>query len=322
MQTVPGSADQGGLSNGCRCIVQIMRIAVAGATGLIGRHLCRSLADAGHDVTRLVRGAPALPEDVPWNPAGEFVDTQRLEGLDVVVCVTGRSIDTRWTKARRAELRRSRVDVTRFLAETLARLESPPSVLVAASATGFYGYDRDEELTEASGPGTGFLAELCRDWEAAAEPARAAGIRVAHMRTAPVLTREGSPLSRLLLPFRLGLGATIGPGDNAFSWIAIDDLVGAVQHVIADERLAGPVNMAAPGVVSFREFTDTLAHVLHRPRLLRVPRVAVTTVLGEMAREVALASQNVKPVRLLETGFRFTYPTLEEALRHELGRSE
>jgi uncharacterized protein (TIGR01777 family) len=287
---------------------------------MIGTDLAAFLSSGGHEVVRLVRREATGPAEIGWDPSGGTIDAAALEGLDAIVNLSGVRIDTRWTKTRREKLRRSRIDSTRLLAETLASLSAPPRVLVSASAVGVYGSRGDEPLTEESGTGDGFLAELCHDWEAAADPARAAGIRVVHTRTAPVLSLRGTPLSRLVLPFRLGLGASIGNGRQAFSWVALDDAVGAVLHVIRDERLSGPVNVAAPHPVPFSELADTLASVLGRPRLLRVPRSAVGAALGDMGRETALAIQRVVPGRLRETGFEFLYPTLERALRHELGR--
>jgi uncharacterized protein (TIGR01777 family) len=296
-----------------------LRVAISGASGMLGTQLAAFLASGGHDVRRLVRREPG-PAEIGWDPDTGQIDTAALEGLDAVVHLSGKRIDTRWTRARREEIRRSRIDTTRLLAETLATLDAPPSVLVSASAIGYYGARRDEPLTEDSPSGSGFLAELCRDWERAADPAREAGIRVVHTRTAPVLSLRGTPLSRLILPFRLGLGASIGDGRNVFSWVSSDDWIGAVLHALRDGRLSGPVNVAAPAPVAFRELADTLARVLGRPRFLRVPRVAVSAAMGTMGEETALASQTVVPQRLHDVGFAFFYPSLEAALHHELGR--
>jgi hypothetical protein len=298
-----------------------LRIAVAGATGMIGSELVAFLRAGGHDVLRLVRGRATEPNDIVWNPASGVIDASRLEGLHAVVNLTGRRIDTRWTARRKAEIRDSRVGVTALLAETLARLEQAPQVLVSASAIGIYGARRDDELTEQSTPGAGFLAELCRDWEAAAEPARAAGIRVVTIRTAPVLSPRGTPLSKLLLPTRLGLGAVVGRGDQALSWVGLDDLVGAVLHLLRDDRLDGPVNVASPRPVTLRELADTLASVLGRRRFLRVPAAPVQAITGDMGDETIFASQRVMPKRLVDTGFEFFYPDLRALLAHELGRS-
>jgi hypothetical protein len=297
-----------------------LRVAITGASGTIGAELAAFLSSGGHDVIRLVRRAPRAPAEVAWDPATGAVDAAPLEGLDAVVHLSGRRIDTRWTPSRKLEIRASRVDTTRFLAETLASLGQPPRTLVAASATGIYGNRGGEELTEQSPSGTGFLAELCQAWEQATEPARDAAIRVVNLRTGVVLSRRGAPLSRLVLPFSLGLGASVGDGDQVLSWISLDDAVAAILHVLGNETVAGPVNLTSPNPVSARELVDTLAAVLARPRFLRIPPGVAGTLGGEMARETLLAGQRVLPARLLASGFAFSHPTLEATLRHELGR--
>jgi hypothetical protein len=298
-----------------------LRVAVAGATGMIGSELVAFLRSGGHDVTRVVRGRPTEPGDIHWDPASGTIDAGALEGLDAVVNLSGRRIDTRWTERSKHEIHASRVGATTLLAGTLASLRSPPRVLVNASAIGIYGTTRDDDLTEESTLGTGFLAELCREWEAATQPARAAGVRVVNMRIAPVLSPRGTPLSRLVLPSSLGLGAVVGRGDQALSWIALDDLLGAVLSALRDARLEGPVNAASPHPVTLRGLVDTLASVLGRPRFLRVPAAPVRTITGEMGRETVFSSLRVSPQRLLEHGFEFFYPDLEAALAHELGRT-
>jgi uncharacterized protein (TIGR01777 family) len=298
-----------------------LRVGITGATGTIGGALAAFLTSGGHEVVRIVRRSPEARGEVRWSPSSGEIDTAGLEGLDAVIHLSGRRIDTRWTTARRREIRASRVESTALLAKALASLEAPPRVLLSGSAIGVYGDRGDEELDESSAPGQGFLADLCRDWEAAAEPARAAGIRVVSMRTAVVLSARSAPLARLVLPTRLGLGAVVGRGEQPLSWISLDDLLGAVLHIVCDERLEGPVNLASPSPVSLRELADTLASIFRRPRLLRVPEAAVAVTLGQMGRETILAGQRVAPRRLLDRGFRFFYPTLEDALRHELGRT-
>jgi hypothetical protein len=227
-----------------------------------------------------------------------------------------------WTRARKAEIRRSRVVGTRVLAEAIARMDRPPTVLVSASAVGYYGDRGDQVLDESAGPGTGFLADVGQEWEAAADPARAAGVRVVHPRMAVVITPKGGVLQRLLPPFKLGLGGKIGRGDNWVSWVALDDAVGALHFLLLADALRGPVNVAAPAPVTNAELARTLGHVLHRPSVATVPEFAVRLVLpGGQADEMALASQRAVPRALEAAGFRFRHPTLEAALRFELGRA-
>jgi uncharacterized protein (TIGR01777 family) len=302
-----------------------MLVAVTGSTGLVGGALTPRLAAGGHQVVRLVRPATTalLPGEraVSWDPAAGAIDSTGLVGVDAVVHLAGESIASgRWTEARKRRIRASRVGSTRLLAEALARLARPPRVLVAASATGYYGDRGDEVLREESAPGSGFLAGVCREWEAAAEPAARHGIRVVHLRIGLVLSRAGGALASLLTPFRLGAGGPVGSGAQYWSWITLDDLLGAILHALTTEALAGPVNAVAPNPVSNREFAKTLGRVLRRPALLRLPAFAARLVLGEMADALLLASARVVPARLQATGYAFRAPTLEGALRHELGR--
>jgi len=300
-----------------------MHVVVSGSRGLVGSALVPFLTTGGHRVTRLVRGMAAGPDETAWDPARGLVDASRLDGVDAVVHLAGENIAAgRWTASRKAEIRRSRVDGTRNLCEVLARLPRPPKVLVSASAIGFYGDRGAEVLTEASAPGAGFLTDVCREWEAATEPASRAGIRVVNLRFGMVLSPRGGALQKLLLPFRLGMGGRIGDGRQFTSWIALDDVVGAIHHAICEESVRGPVNAVAPEPVSNAEFTRTLARVLRRPTLLPVPAVAVRLAFGEMADALLLAGARVMPVRLQESGYRFRFPDLESALRHLLGRME
>jgi uncharacterized protein (TIGR01777 family) len=239
--------------------------------------------------------------------------------VDAVVHLAGESIAAgRWTAAVKERIRRSRVDGTRLLAETLARLERRPRVLVSASAVGYYGDRGDEPLTEESPPGVGFLADVARAWEAAADPARAVGIRVVHPRLGLVLAREGGALPRMALPFRLGLGGVIGSGRQYWSWIALPDAVRVIERALADATLAGPVNAVAPAPATNREFTRALGRVLGRPTLLPFPALGVRLLMGEMGRALLLGSARVLPRRLERAGFRFEHPELEGALRGAL----
>ena len=297
-----------------------MRILVTGSTGLIGSVLVPILTAGGHSVVRLVRAPPRPGEaEIPWDPTAGRIDAAGLEGLDAVVHLAGENIAAgRWTAVRKARIRDSRVQGTRLLAGTLARLSRPPRVLVCASAIGYYGARGEEVLREDSPPGQGFLADLCREWEAASESAAQAGIRVVRLRTGIVLTPRGGALKQMLLPFRLGVGGKIGSGKQYLSWIALDDLLGAFLHALTTESLQGAVNAVAPHPVTNLEFTKTLGRALKRPTVFPVPAFAARLVLGEMADELLLASQRVHPRRLLDSGFRFTLPTLDSALRRAL----
>jgi uncharacterized protein (TIGR01777 family) len=294
-----------------------MRVAVTGASGLVGGALVRALATAGHRVDRVSRRPPAPgATDVPWDPERGQLDASALAGVDAVVHLAGERIDARrWTPAVKARIRESRAEGTRLLAAALGSLAPRPRALVSASAVGYYGDRGDEALTEESAPGAGFLADVCRAWEAATEPARAAGIRVVSLRIGLVLAAEGGALPRMLLPFRLGLGGVVGSGRQYWSWITLVDLVRVIEHVLARDDLAGPVNAVAPGAVTGREFTRVLGRVLGRPTLLPLPAVAVRILLGEMGQALLLASARVVPRRLEEAGFRFRHPDLEGALR-------
>jgi uncharacterized protein (TIGR01777 family) len=299
-----------------------MRVLVSGSTGLIGSALVPALRAARHHVVRLIRprpGASSLPPDTRgWDPAGGVLDPAALEDLDAVVHLGGESVAGWWTAAKKRRIRESRVQSTALLAGALARVASPPRVLVCASAVGYYGSRGDEVLTEGSPPGTGFLAEVCRDWEAAARPAAARGLRVVHTRFGLVLSAAGGPLAAMLPPFRLGLGGRVGDGRHFVSWVARDDAVAALIAALADDRLTGPVNVTAPSPVTNAELTATLGRVLGRPTILTVPAAPLRLLLGEMATEMLLVSQRVVPGQLSAAGFDFRYPGLEEALRAAL----
>ncbi len=299
-----------------------MKILVSGSSGLVGSALVPFLSSGGHEIVRLIRGWPQPGEAaVPWDPPAGRIEAARLEGLDAVVHLAGENIAGRWTATRKARIRESRVQGTRLLAETLARLARPPKVFVCASAIGYYGDRGDAVLREDSPPGAGFLAEVCREWEAAARPAAEKGVRVVHLRIGVVLSPAGGALARMLTPFKLGLGGRIGAGGQFMSWIAIDDLTGAIHHALATESLRGPVNAVAPRPVTNREFTKTLGRVLGRPTLFPMPAFAARLTFGEMADELLLASARVEPAKLVTSGYRFRAPELEGALRHLLGKS-
>jgi uncharacterized protein len=301
-----------------------MLVAVTGASGLIGTALGRRLEAEGHQVLRLTRSRPTGPGQVRWDPAAGRLDADALAKADAVVHLAGANIGDklRWTAREKRKILRSRVEGTGLVARSMAELAQAggPRVLVCASGAHYYGDRGDEVLTEASGPGEGFLAGVVRQWEAAADPARAAGLRVVHLRTGPVQDASGAGLPKQALLFRLGLGGRFGSGRQWLSWIALDDIAGAYLHALTREDLDGPVNAAAPNPVTNAEFTATLARVLRRPAVLHVPAFAPRLVLGEFADEMLFASIRAVPGRLLETGYRFRFPELEAALRHTLSR--
>ena len=298
-----------------------MHVAVSGSSGLVGSALVRFLGAGGHRVSRLVRGPVAGADAIGWDPAAGVRDTALLEGLDGVVHLAGENIGAgRWTARRKAAIRQSRVEGTQRLCEALARLARRPKVLVSASAVGFYGDRGDETLREESPAGSDFLAQVCRDWETATDPAARAGIRVVRLRLGMVLSPAGGGLKKMLPPFRLGAGGRIGSGRQYMSWIALDDAVGAIHHALTNDSLVGPVNAVAPSPVTNAEFTRALARVLRRPAVAPLPAFAARLAFGEMADALLLAGQRVLPARLQASGYAFRFPDLEGALVHLLGR--
>jgi uncharacterized protein (TIGR01777 family) len=289
-----------------------MRIAITGSHGLIGGALMSALRASGHDVVQLVRGTPRGPGQVEWDPAAGSVDLPGLAGVEAAVHLAGANVgDKRWSEDYKREIRDSRVLSTRTLVRALTSLDQLPRVLVCGSAVGYYGDRGDEVLTESSSKGDGFLADLTQAWEAEADPARAAGIRVVYPRTGLVMARSGGAFKQLLLLARLGLGGPIGNGKQWWSWITLDDHIAALQHLITSE-LAGPVNFGAPNPARNIEVMRALTSALHRPCLLPVPGFALRIVIGEFAGEV-LASQRMVPEQLTASGFTFQHPTLESA---------
>jgi uncharacterized protein (TIGR01777 family) len=299
-----------------------VKILISGASGLVGAALRRALRSEGHTIARLVRpGGAASDGDVRWDPASAMIDTAAMEGTYAVVHLSGASIaDGRWTPARKAVLRSSRVDSTRLLVDAIARLRQKPGVLVCASATGYYGDRGDEILTEASEPGTDFLALLARDWEAEAIRASAAGVRTVMLRFGVILDPEGGALPKMLLPFRFGVGGRFGSGQQWMPWIALEDAVGITRTAIFDERFEGAVNVVTPNPVKNIDFTRIVARVLHRPSIFAVPAFALRLALGEMAKPLLLASTRAVPERLMKLGYAFRLAEIEAALRGILDR--
>lgn len=297
-----------------------MRVAITGATGLIGSALVPALAARGHSVLRLVRSAPRGAGEARWDPARGEVDTRALATCDGVIHLAGESLDQRWTPAARRRIVQSRAGGTQTIARALAALPDGPRVLVSASAMGYYGDRGEALLDEASPPGSGFLAEVVRQWEDATAPAASAGVRVVCTRFGLVLSAGGGALARMLPPFRLGLGGPFGDGRAWWSWIGIHDLVAIVIRALEDPALAGPINVVAPEPVRNATFVRTLGHVLHRPAWLPVPRAALVLALGDLAREAVLASIRVQPARLVAAGHAWQTPALDDTLHRVLGR--
>jgi uncharacterized protein len=292
------------------------RILISGASGLIGSALAPSLESQGYEVIRMVR-RESKSNELRWAPLHP-IPTELVSDFDAVIHLSGESITGRWTAAKKTRIRESRVVSTRNLSEALARTDRPPKTFLCASATGYYDSRGDEVLTEESPIGTGFLPEVCKEWESATAPAADAGIRAVNLRTGLVLSKNGGSLKAMLLPFRLGLGGKIGSGRQWWSWIHIEDWVAAVHHILRTDSASGPVNMVSPDPVTNAEFTKTLAKALKRPAIFPIPGFAARLALGELADEALLASARVEPRKLVEGGFQFKFPDLRSALENLL----
>ena len=295
----------------------ISRILVSGVSGPIGSALLPSLQTRGYDVTRLIRGTAAAKGQIGWNPAMP-ISPDMVSGFDAVIHLAGESIVGRWTKTKKIKIRGSRVAGTTTLAEALAGTQDKPQVFACSSAIGYYGDRGNELLNEASKPGIGFLPEVCREWEAATQAAANAGIRTVQMRTGVVLSSKGGALGKMLTPFKMGVGGQIGDGQQWMSWIDIEDMVGAIHHILNSDLLQGPVNMVAPKPVKNAEFTKTLASVLSRPAILPLPAFAVKLAFGEMGETVLLGSQRVEPTQLVMSGYPFRFTDLRASLENNL----
>jgi len=297
-----------------------MKIVVTGSHGLIGSALVAGLEAGGDEVHRLVRGAPG-PGEIAWDPREGRLEPADLEGVDGVVNLAGAGIgDQRWSESRKAVLVGSRVQGTKLLSRTLARLDRPPRVMLSASAVGYYGDRGDEILTEQSGPGQGFLADLCRQWEGATEEAENAGIRVAHLRTGIVLARHGGALAKQLPLFRLGVGGRLGSGRQYTSWITLGDDVAAIRFALGSDGLKGPLNLTAPNPVTNAELSAAIGRALNRPSFVPVPAVALRLVMGgQMTSEMLLSGQRAMPAALEAAGYRFSEADVGDALRTTVG---
>ncbi len=299
---------------------RLLRIAVTGSTGLVGSSLCKTLHKQGRDVRPIVRRSTGQANEIRWDTAKQTFDRDALAHCDAVVHLAGENIMGRWTDEKKQRVRDSRVESTRALASTLAGLTNGPRTFVVASAIGFYGdTGQSDARTEDDAPGTGFLADVCTQWEVAAKQARDAGIRVVHVRIGIVLSPKGGALKQMLLPFKLGLGGPIGDGKQWMSWISLHDLVRVLTYCIDTPAITGPVNAVAPTPATNRQFTKSLGRVLHRPTLLPVPSFAPRLLFGrECADALVLGSIRVLPKRLIDSGFSFDFNDLDQAIHHEL----
>ncbi len=296
-----------------------MRILISGASGLLGKSLTSALHAQGHQTIALVRRAPQANE-IQWDP-NRPLDPAKLAGCDAVFHLAGKNIAGVWTKKFKQEVMESRVHGTRTLATAVAeslRLTGQPRAFLCASGIGYYGNRGDEVLSESSSAGSGFLAEVCRQWEAATSPASDAGVRVVNFRIGVVLARDGGALKPMLPPFRLGLGGRIGSGRQFLSWIALDDVIGAMIFALENQNLRGPINLVGPAPVRNQQFVKALGHVIHRPTIFPLPEFVVRTLMGEMGQELLLTSARAEPTKLTAAGYPFRHTNLEEALRSVL----
>jgi|SRR5947209_10411425 len=300
-----------------------LKILLTGASGLVGSALAPLLAREGHQVIKLRRRPhPAESVEPLWDPDAGRIELTSAGPLDAVIHLAGENIAQRWTAAAKTRIHNSRVEATNLLTQALVRAPQLPKIFISASATGYYGNRAEELLDEQSAPGTGFLTEVCRGWETATKAATGHGVRVVNLRLGIVLSPKGGALGKMLPPFRFGLGGRLGNGHQYWSWIAMDDLLSVIRHVLVNDALSGPVNAVSPNPVTNEEFTRTLGAVLGRPTFLTVPHLAVKLAFGEMAEETMLASCRVRPARLEKTGFAFQFPKLEGALRHHLSTQQ
>jgi hypothetical protein len=296
-----------------------MKIAITGASGLVGSALIPPLEDEGSEVTRLVRDSPKAGE-IEWHPNQDQLEPRKLDGFEAIINLAGESIaEGRWTDEKKRKIHDSRVHGTHLLSEAMARLAHKPRVFLCASATGIYGDRGEEILDEQSESGGGFLAGVCREWEKATEPATKAGVRVVNLRFGPIIARDGGMVEKMLTPFKMGLGGKVGSGKQYISWVAIEDVVAAMKLALKEESIRGPLNIVSPNPVTNERFTKTLGEVLSRPTVMAMPAFAARLAFGEMADEMLLVSQRVMPKKLKSIGYQFSFPELEGALRKHAG---
>ncbi len=299
-----------------------MKILITGSTGLIGSALIPQLITSGHEVVRAVRRPTEKAGEVYWDPESGKVDEAKLAGIEAAINLAGENIAERWTEEKKRRIRESRVKGTQLLAETLARLEPKPRVMISTSAIGIYGNRGGEVVNEDSVGGSGFLADVCREVEASSSAASESGIRVVKIRVGIVISPKGGALAKMLTPFKLGAGGKIASGEQFMSWIAIDDIVSSLEYVLTNDSISGPVNLVAPNPVTNEEFTKTLGKVLSRPTIFPIPAFGLKLIFGEeMASETLLSSARVEPLRLTESGYSFRFPELYGALRHVLDKN-
>jgi uncharacterized protein (TIGR01777 family) len=300
--------------------LSLARILVSGSSGLVGSALIPSLKGAGARIARLARPGTVQgasnEERIPWDPA-QPISPSAVSGFDAVIHLAGESIVGRWTASKKVRLRESRIPTTTYLARALAQAKRKPQIFISASAIGYYGNRGDEVLTEESSPGTGFTADLAREWELASLPATEAGIRTVQMRIGVVMATAGGALPKMLPAFKMGLGGKLGDGRQWMSWIDLQDVIGALQHILRSDLHHGPVNLVAPKPVTNAEFSKTLASVLFRPAIFPVPAFAARLAFGEMADELLLASQRIEPTKLISSGYPFRFPTLRQSLESQ-----
>lgn len=299
-------------------ITDQLTIAITGSHGLVGSHLIKHLEARGHCIKRIVRSAPKDDSQIRWSPTANEIEADKLMDVDVVINLAGEPVVGRWNAKKKQRIRDSRVMGTRLIAQTLAALPQRPKLLINASGIGYFGSRGDEVLTEAASLGQGFLADVCKQWEAATEPAIAAGVRVAMMRFGMILSPKGGALAAMLPAFKLGIAGRLSTGKQWMSWITLDDVIAAIEYVITHHDVQGPVNTVSPTPVTNQQFTQTLARVLHRPAILPVPAFALRLIFGELADEALLASGRAIPDKLTHAGFTFADPNLEPALRRLL----
>ena len=299
-----------------------LHVAITGASGLVGSNLKHFLTTGGHEVYSLVRRKPSSSEkEIYWNPSKGEIDSSALEGMNAVIHLAGKNIAaSRWTQSHLQQVRESRIHGTNLIASTLAKLSKPPKVLISASAIGYYGSSESEEFTEESEPGSSILSGICQEWESAANPAREAGIRVVHPRIGIVLSASDGTLKKLLPAFKFGLGATLGNGRQFMSWILLDDLIAALYWILFHDSISGPVNLTSPHPVDNKKFTKIIGQVIGRPAIFNIPAFLLRAALGSMADELLISGAKVYPGKLIESGFHFSYPNLQSALKIELGK--